>query len=224
VSSEVRLYRPEDRAAVREIAWRTGFIGESPEWYWRDRHSFEEIWTPYYTDQEPESLLVATRDEQVVGYLTGCVDTTHAPSPKQAVLQQLLRRALLFRPGTAAFFRRAIADSLRHPNLPDGEIDDPRWPAHLHTNLLPEGRGCGLGRALMQRWLQRLRAQRVPGCHLGTLAENERGVAFFTRMGFRPYGDPVLAPGMRMPDGAPLHMQLMVIDLHPKGDQALSIE
>jgi hypothetical protein len=160
VSSEVRLYRPEDRAAVREIAWRTGFIGESPEWYWRDRQSFEEIWTPYYTDQEPESLLVATRDEQVVGYLTGCVDTAHAPSPKQAVLRQLLRRALLFRPGTAAFFWRAI----------------------------------------------------------------ERGVAFFTRMGFRPYGDPVLAPGMRMPDGGPLHMQLMVIDLHHEGDQALSIE
>lgn len=192
-------------------------MGESPSWYWRDRKSFEEIWTPYYTDEEPESLLVATRADQVVGYLTGCIDTALAPSPKQAVVRQLVRRGLLLRPGTAGFFWRAIADSLRHPNLPDGEIDDPRWPAHLHTNLLPEGRGCGLGHALMQRWLEMLRVQGVRGCHLGTLQENERAVAFFTRMGFRPYEEPVLAPGMRMPDGRPIHLQLMVIDLAGSG-------
>ncbi len=197
---------------MREITWRTGFMGESPAWYWADRESFEEIWTAWYTDEEPESLLVATRDDRVVGFLSGCVDTARAPSPRQAVQAQLLRRALLFRPGTAGFFWRAIADSLRH-RVPEGEIDDPRWPAHLHTNLLSGARGSGLGRALMEHWLDRLRSQGVPGCHLGTLHENERAVGFFTRMGFRRHGDPILAPGMRMPDGAPIHLQLMVTDL-----------
>ena len=211
-AAEVRLYRPADRDAIRDIVYRTGFMGESPAWYWRDRKSFEEIWTRYYTDEEPESLHVATRDGAVVGYLSGCVDTGRAPSPKQAVTRQLVRRALLFRPGTAGFFWRAIGDSLRH-SIPDGEIDDPRWPAHLHTNLLPEGRGHGLGRALMERWLDALRAKRIAGCHLGTLHENTRAVAFFTRMGFRRYGEPILAAGMRMPDGGAVHLQLMVIDL-----------
>lgn len=65
----VRRFVAVDREAVRDISYRTGFMGESAESFWRHKESWADLWTSYYTDQEPESLYVATMDDSVVGYL-----------------------------------------------------------------------------------------------------------------------------------------------------------
>ena len=209
----VRPYRESDRERVREIAFATGFMGESAVWYWRDFVSFADIWTGYYTDREPESAFVAAEGEAVVGYILGCVDSARAPSPRTAILRQVVRRQLLWRPGTAGFFWRSLRDALREPNVASGDLTDPRWPSHLHMNLLPEARGRGAGRSLMTAWLDRLRRVGSPGCHLGTLAENVGAIGFFQRMGFERFGPPLLVPGMRLRSGERMHEQLMVCGL-----------
>ena len=211
--AEVRAYRAEDRDAVRRICFATGYMGAPADWYWRHSESFAEIWTGYYTDHEPESLFVATLDDRVVGYLTGCVDTKRAPSPADAVKAAMLRYWLFLRPGTAGFFFRALVDVVCLGGAPEGETDDPRYPAHLHINLLPEARGTGLGAGLMRAWLDRLRSLGVPGCHLGTLHENENAIGFFTHQGFQRHGPPVATPGLRSPDGQIHHVQLMVREI-----------
>jgi class 3 adenylate cyclase len=48
----VRSFRPADRAAVRDISYRTGFMGESANPGATKSHG--PTWTSYYTDQEPE--------------------------------------------------------------------------------------------------------------------------------------------------------------------------
>ena len=208
----VRSYEPRDRAGVRAICHATGFMGEPADWYWRDRESFADACTAYYTDREPGSSFVAVRDGRVVGYLTGCVDTTRAPSMAEASTRLVLRRALLLRPGSAGFFWRGMFDALRDRGAPSGDLRDARWPAHLHINLLREARGAGAGASLMRSWLARLAALGSPGCHLGTFAENRRGIAFFEHQGFRRYGSPTRVPGMRNRDGSRMHLQLMVRD------------
>jgi ribosomal protein S18 acetylase RimI-like enzyme len=210
---EIRPYRAGDRERVRAIAFATGFMGEPAAWYWRDAASFADIWTGYYTDREPESAFVAVEGGAVRGYLLGCVDSARAPSPRRAILRQVLRRQLLLRPGTAGFLWRSMRDGLRDAAVPSGELSDPRWPAHLHIDLLPEARGRGAGRALIDAWLARLSALRSPGCHLGTLAENTSAIRFFGRMGFAPHGPPELVPGMRTRSGARMHQQIMVRSL-----------
>ncbi len=210
---EIRLVRPGDEDALRHVAYATGYMGDSPAFYWRHEKSFADIWIGTYLDHFPETLWVAAEAGRPVGYLTGCLQTADAPSPAQAVRRHMLRSALPLRPGTAGFFWRAFADSLQ--GVPSGEIDDPRWPAHLHTNLLPEARGRGAGAALMRAWFAQLRDERVPGCHLGTLAENHDAIAFFERMGFERHGGPIFAPGLRSPDGGRHHLQLMTVDLEP---------
>ena len=210
---QIRPYRSEDRAQLREIAHETGFMGESAAWYWRDAKSFADVWTGYYTDREPESTFVAAEGDAVMGYLVGCADTARAPSPTAAVLRQMVRRQLLLRPGTAGFFWRSFWDTLRDGGVPSGELSDPRWPAHLHINLLPAARGHGAGRGLVTAWLGRLRQLGVPGCHLGTLAENTNAIRFFESVGFARFGGPVLVPGMRLRSGGRMHAQLMVQSL-----------
>ena len=209
----IRPYRPEDRARVREICFETGYMGEPAAWYWRDAVSFAEIWSGYYTDREPESAFVAAEGDTVVGYLLGCFDTARAESPRDAIVSQLLRRQLLVRPGTAGFFWRAIRDTLRDPSGPSLELSDPRWPSHLHINLLSAARGHGAGRGLVEAWLSRLRQLHSPGCHLGTMAENTNAIRFFRSMGFELHGGPLLVPGMRLRAGGRMHEQVLVRSL-----------
>jgi len=206
----VRPYREADREAVRAIAFQAGYLGDPADAYWRDFTSFADIWTSYYTDREPDSAFVAEDEGRVVGYLLGCVDSARAPSPAAVLARQVIRRFLLLRPGTAGFLWRSIWDTARQGHSPTGELSDPRWPSHLHMNLLREARGCGVGARLMNTWLSRLHEVGSPGCHLATLAENAVAVAFFERMGFHHFGAPVLVPGMRLRSGGRMHLQLMV--------------
>lgn len=214
---EVRPYRPDDRGAVRRICFETGYMGDPIAWRWRDAESFADLFTSWYTDHEPGSALVAAQDGEVVGYLLGCRDSRRV-TPSAAILRRhLLRRGLLVRPGTAGVLWRTLADVGRARLR--GEVlerpFDPRHPAHLHIDLLPRARGGGVGRRLMTRWLDALRGDGIPGCHLGTWAENDAAIAFFESTGFRREGPPRPMPGMRSPDGARHHTQLMVQSLAP---------
>jgi ribosomal protein S18 acetylase RimI-like enzyme len=213
-SVNVRAYQPADRGAVRDISFRTGFMGESAAPFWGHAESWADVWTSYYTDREPESLSVGTIDGRVVGYLAGCVDTAAMrPTIDQLFATAIRNHRLLVRRGTAGFLLRGLVDGLRDRDGARGEFIDSRWPAHLHIDLLPEARGIGLGAGLMARWLERLRELGVPGCHLATLAENDRAVAFFERSGFRGHGPSVLVPGMRSPEGGRLHQLIMVREI-----------
>jgi ribosomal protein S18 acetylase RimI-like enzyme len=210
---QIRAYEPRDRDAVRRICFETGYMGEPVEWQWRDCESFADLVTNYYTDREPESTLLAEGDGRVIGYLTGCADSERTRSfATQEVGRQLLRGALV-RPGVAGVFWRSLFDLLRDRQAFDEFLADPRWPAHLHINLLPEGRGRGLGRRLVTRWLERLRAAGSPGVHLGTFAENRNALPFFEACGFRRHADPTRVPGFRTREGRRMHIQWMVQSL-----------
>ena len=206
----IRPYRPDDRGAVRRICFETGYMGEPVDWLWREPESFADLFTGYYTDREPESGLVAERDGRVVGYLLGCADTERTRGAANSALIRAVLRGALVRPGVASFLWRGVADSLRDRPAPEEGIFDPRWPAHLHIDLLPEGRGCGLGRQLMNAWLERLRASGSAGVHLGTFAENTNAQRFFESCGFARHGEPRRAPGFRTREGGRMHVQWMV--------------
>jgi len=215
----IRPYAPgSDRSGVRDVCFRTGYLGEPVDWQWRDQESFADIFTSYYTDAEPASAFVIDRAGVVCGYLLGCLDSRQAWKPQAIAGRHLLRRGLAFRPGTAPVIWRTLGDTLvdvalRRVAVEDLEFSDDRWPAHLHIDLLPEARGQGLGRQLMRCWFDLLRARGVRGCHLQTFAENWTALAFFESMGFVRHRDPVLTPGLRSRAGTRLHLQVMAQDV-----------
>ncbi len=209
----VRPFESRNRAAVRSIAFDTGFMGEPVDWLWPDRDSFADLITNYYVEREPESIFVAEQDGVVVGYLMGCIDSARSHGVVEGELRRLVRRGFLFRRGAAAFLWRAAFDILHDRGAPPEALNDPRWPAHLHINLLPAGRGCGLGRQLVHQWFDRLYRANVAGVHLGTFAENHNAIRFFESCGFTRHGAPERAPGFRTRDGERMHVQWMVRDL-----------
>ncbi|GAA1078587.1 GNAT family N-acetyltransferase [Nocardiopsis composta] len=203
----VRLFAEEDRAELREVFRRAG-EGESVAPF----EGYEEsVWLDPYMDAQPDSLFVAVRDGALVGYLTGCPDPSGVPTEKEHLARLIREERLLLKPAALRMMLRSAVDVLRagRKGAP-ADFSDPRWPAHLHIRLVPEGRGVGLGRALMLHWQDRLRELGSPGCHLQVLHENTTAVAFFERMGFTRRGAPLPIPGYRDERGGRLHRQIMV--------------
>ncbi len=222
----LRPYEASDRAGVRSVCYLTGYMGSPVRWLWPDEESFCDMFTGYYTDQEPGSATVIDDGAgRVIGYLLGCVDSRRAWNPAVVGARHAIARGLAFRPselrpgGMAVVLWRSVGDAIsdayhRRPVI--SEMKDERWPAHLHIDLLPEARGKGLGGQLVRMWLGRLAELQVPGCHLGTILENRSAIAFFEAMGFEPHGTPGLIPGWRSPDGGRHHDLVMVQDLQGK--------
>ena len=214
----VRSYRDEDRLQVRRICFDTGYMGESVSWYWKDLNSFADIFVSYYTDHEPESLFVVVDDDDLVyGYLTGCVTTTKGSDPLRAGLRVALGGLGIIRPSIATTIWRSISDGLgdvlirRVPAI--RPFEDPRWPSHLHIDLLEPARGKGMGKKLMETWFERLSQLGSSGCFLETLVENKGAIDFFESVGFRKFGEVQPVPGIRTPQGDRLHRQIMVRDI-----------
>jgi GNAT superfamily N-acetyltransferase len=209
--TEIRAFAEADRAGLRGLFGRVGEGAPSGS-LWGHEESEAAVYLDPYMDLEPGSLFVAVADGAMVGYLAGCLDSAKFLSESERVEEAVRQYRLIFRPRAAAFFARALADVAwaalrREPTA--GDFDDPRWPAHLHINVVPAVRGTGVADGLMERWLDRLRETGSPGCHLQTLTENARAVRFFERVGFARHGPTPLVPGLRY-DGGWLHQQTMV--------------
>jgi ribosomal protein S18 acetylase RimI-like enzyme len=209
----IRPYEAPDRSGVRNVCYETGFMGDPVEWMWRDKESFCDMFSGYWTDREAGSASVAESDGAIVGYLLGCSDSRRVWNEGKLLAHHAFVRGVAFKRGTAGVFWRmttdGISDALRH-RLPPPTYFDERWPAHLHIDLLPVCRGKGVGAALVRGWLERLRREGVRGCHLQTMAQNVGAIAFFEAMGFEKRGEPKGAPGFRTRSGARMDVQLMV--------------
>lgn len=208
---EIRTFEERDRAALRELFGRAG-EGAPTESLWGHQESEADVYLTPYMDHAPDSLFIAWVDGQMAGYLTGCLDGSALPSESARMDAAIRKHRLMLKPRSAMFFARSLLDMAwlmlrRQPTA--GELDDPRWPSHLHINVAPHARSTGAGTALMRRWLDRLREEQSPGCYLQTLVENTGAVRFFARMGFEKHGPTPLVPGIR-DHGRRLHQQTMV--------------
>lgn len=208
----IRTYEPSDREPLNALFARAGADSPSGE-LWRHPASERAIYLDPYLDLDPHSVFLAETDGELVGYLTGCLDSSRLPSEDERMNRAITEHRLMFRPRVIGFFARALFDmvwaKLRRQEIVSGDFADPRWPAHLHINVVPEARGTGAADALMAAWFDRLTESGAQGCHLQTLAENTRALRFFERMGFQPHGTTPLVPGIRH-QGQRLHQLTMV--------------
>jgi hypothetical protein len=213
----IRDYRPSDRAAVRHICCATGFMGEPITPYYRDHESFADMFTAYYTDREPQHMLVVEHGGEVVGYVCAALDSRKVPDPAVYALKHVLTRGVCFRPGSAAVFWRGIADavvSVFGRKRPKVDLD--RYPSHTHNNMLPVARGGG-GKLTIECFFtlyDRLKQAGSPGLHGDLYASNQRMLHFAEKkLGYAQLGEPYPVPGMRGIQGDRLDGVVMVRDL-----------
>lgn len=187
----IRLYQPKDRARLHKIAADTAFFGDPIEVYMEDRRAFNDSFYAYYTDLEPEHCWVAcNQNDEVVGFLTGCTNTTrHDEWYEKTAIPQLRQRVLkgYYRIGPRSL-RYAFELWLSERRKEGPEVDLTPYPAHLHINVDQAYRGYGLGKKLIQTYLNQLKQLNIPGVHLFTTSQNEKACLLYERMGFNLLG------------------------------------
>ena len=181
----VRVYQRGDSHAVRRICCETALYGQPIDSVFGDREFVADALVWYYTEFEPESLFVAQVDGRVVGYLTGCMDTTRFES---FFVQRVIPRLLVHSLKSGHWFRRTFWSLVcadlkamrRWVPIRKGVIA--AYPAHCHLNLEGEFRHAGAGSALLAAFLERLKALKVSGIHIATATDT--GKSFFTKSEF----------------------------------------
>lgn len=182
----IRPFHPDDSLPVHRIAADTAFFGAPVETYLEDRNLFIDAFYRYYTEVEAGNSLVACAGGEVVGFLMGCVDT---PGQGRRWLQKsfpVFARKLLggrYTIGRLAF-RYAAGLALAGLRGETAHADTAIYPAHLHINIEKSWRGHGLGRDLIEAYLDFLRRQGIRGVQLSTTDMNEAACRLYERMRF----------------------------------------
>lgn len=140
--------------ALREIF----FLSADPKNVTEDplkNEAFFEKWTGYYLKNFPQWIFLAFGRTKLLGYLMCGPDSAKALHH--------------FQPRNPSY--GLFADLFE------------KYPAHLHINCHPDARGKGVGSALIEEMVMRLKAERICGVHLIT-SNTQRNVSFYQRNGF----------------------------------------
>lgn len=183
----IREYNRNDRASLREIACDTAFMGEPAEKFFTGREFLADFLTLYHTDYEPQSIFIAEKEGKVVGYLSGAKDEKTMDSiftvkvlPIAAL--KLIFKGTIFKKNSFLFILFNIFSFLK------GEFNAPAfikkdYPAILHINVDKNYRGSGIGRRLIETYLNYLKEEKIKGLHLTT--QSEKSFKFFEKLGFK---------------------------------------
>lgn len=178
-----RLYQPSDRPAVRQLAGDTAFFGDPIEHFFDAREVFLDMFANFYLDDRPDYLWIVEEDGALLGYLMGCPDTRAYHDWFHANVKHVAWRALTLR-YQGVFTRKSAGYLWRYFRMRVPYLDLSPYPAHLHINARADRRGTGVGTALMNAYLDQLRAENIPGVHLETSSENKIAVAWYEKLGF----------------------------------------
>ena len=184
----IRSYEPRDRAAVRHICCETADAGKPFEGFFHDRELIADLITRYYTDFEPQHSWVATRDEQVVGYLNGSLDGRRAMRVTlwrivPAIVIGALCRGTFCHRETWRLIWASLHTWWARGGLHCGGTAGIGAP-HLHVNLVPEARGAQVGTRLVERFIEQVNASGGRMVEASVRSDNVAACHFFEQFGF----------------------------------------
>jgi len=184
----IRPYRTLDRAEVRKLCYLTGNKGESAASFFPDEELFSNLWTLYYTDEEPESTWVAELDGKVMGYLNACFSQQkyHQKlflkvlpiSIWNSILRGSIFKLELWKILLASLWQHFVAAKVEFLPLPKIE-------SHMHINLDSKARGLKIGTKLMQIMISKAQELGIKNISADVRSDNEPAKTFFKQHGFK---------------------------------------
>ncbi len=182
----IRKFSKRDRKYVRRIACETAFWGSSRHDFFEDDEILADLLTRYYTDYEPDYCFVATYNGSVIGYLVGAKNLSvmnrvfYFLIIPRLFLKSVIR-GLFFKKNTIKFLYHCMISFFKGEfSAPDFSL---KYSATLHINIDRDFHGFGIGRKLIDKYLDFLKEEKVKGVHFGTTSEGAK--AFFAKMGFK---------------------------------------
>ncbi|MEQ9330010.1 GNAT family N-acetyltransferase [Thalassobaculum sp.] len=182
----IRAYRPADLDALYAVSLATGDGGGDAAALYDDKRLIGHVYVGPYAALEAGLVRVVEDPEGVGGYILGTADTRRFEARQEAEWWPALRTAYPDPEGPPDRWSadRKRCHRIHHPPCMPEWLVRP-YPAHLHINLLPRLQGRGIGRRLVEEWVQAVRAAGAPGVHLGVSEANAKAICFYRACGFR---------------------------------------
>lgn len=179
----IRPYAPGDLDALHDVCLKTGDGGADGTHLYEDPRIIGEIYAAPYATLEPEHAFVAEDEAGVAAYILGTADTRAFEARCEADWWPRLRARYADTADVPP--RERTRDQwdayvIHHPPANPRAVVDIA-PAHLHIDLLPRLQGRGVGKQLMDTWLDDIGGR----AHLGCQAENHRAQRFYEMYGWR---------------------------------------
>ena len=179
--AEIRPYRPADLEDLYKICLATGWSGDDASAIYADPKLVGHLFAAPYGVLFPECALVAEDQKGVAGYILGAADTAAFEARAEVDWWPTLRTQHADpsgRPPAEWTADQRLAYAIHHPR----PLRPPllaRYPAHLHIDLLPRLQGQGLGRQMMDAWLELVKSMGACGAHLECSSANARALRFY---------------------------------------------
>ena len=171
----IRKYKPEDYDTVVHICLHNADLEDhsSPIGQF-----IYEMFCRYYIECEPENCFVAVDDNDVpFGYVYGAADYDRY---EQNFKEYLCRIREI---GGGKYLADAQVEMYNHLIYKD------TYPAHLHIDLLENGRGSGVGTSLIKHYCENIKSRGINGVMLIVGSDNYRGRNFYEKNGFTLLAD-----------------------------------
>jgi GNAT superfamily N-acetyltransferase len=182
---DVRTATVQDLPGAYRVCLLTGDNGRDATALFANPDLLGHVYVGPYIVGEPELALVVADEEGIAGYCLAALDTTRFAAWAETAWWPPLREQ--FPRGasdsTGAGQDAEIIELIHRPPRVPAEIVA-AYPSHLHIDLLERARGSGMGRTLIERQLQQLRAAGGVACHLTAGAENANAIAFYEHLGW----------------------------------------
>lgn len=179
----IRPYHPSDLTSLYKICLLTANSGKDGTKLFNDPDLVGHFYVAPYAILEPEVAFIVTSNGKPSGYIVGTKDSqkfsekcekewfpilrNHYPASKESDLQQDVKAIQRIHEG------HKVKEELKD------------YPAHLHINLLPETQGHGIGRKIMDVFINKLKELQVHALHLEVGKNNPGAIKYYEGVGFQ---------------------------------------
>lgn len=187
---KIRQCIEDDLAAIADICYKTGFMGEdlTGSGRFNDKILFSYLFCLYYPLYEIDNCFVALDDDKngIVGYILGSRNTIEQ---EKRFTRKMVSR-IVFRMCTHTIFFHpesfsAVLSFMKSLELKEIEKTVyTKYPAHLHMNILPEYQKRGIGSMLIHTFEEYMNDKEVTGVHIWTSNKNVKAVPFYSKQGY----------------------------------------
>lgn len=179
---EIRQCNLADMPYIYDICWKTAYRGRSVEDIFTDKFKTGHYFAAPYLYHDPECCFAAADNGRPLGYIVGTSDTAgYTEWLNSKWLPKVRECCNTAHDEKLHPIEQYLNKCIRNDTVLDKSLAE--YPAHLHIDLLPELRGGGYGRRLMEIFFRQCATKGAGKVHLAVARANENALAFYRKMG-----------------------------------------
>lgn len=179
----IRPYKESDFFSLYEICLKTGDSGKDATGLFKDPTLLGNFYSAPYAVIHPELTFILAENDIPLGYILGTSDSQFFYHESEKKWFPPLREKYSLPDENDTTPDARIIRLIHKGHVPRPELLS--YPAHLHIDILPEGQGQGMGKKLMETFINKLIEMKVPALHLEVGKKNINAIKFYEKIGFQ---------------------------------------